>query len=1042
LSTTDEPEIQTDKAAARPNFLGKLWKAQAPSSADLATPSSQAKATSSPPITPAQDSISTDTAPAGEIVDGDDDAKIVPPSKFLSKLWKAQKSSGDVNPNIVSSLEENTAPVTGSNIDSNLPARRLRRLNEAIDSTAAEDTTYGTTAGGEGGEEFASNKASAAESITTQAGSAAASNLSPDGSVMDGLIQNVEITENSQADFIPLKEIQESLELDEAALDGEHSKSNDFSETVEASELESTGHPAEHNDSAESIDSSAPERHVQKKELTPEERKAQRKAAVETYERMREEQRLKTKRGNTVRTLNSLNLAPSSPNSNSTSSPNSTNSLKVEKSPSLQTAKTAQHSSLFTDGTIGPNSEGNSAVDTEVKNENAISDSAKAESLVTRQSFASTVAATPANPPRAERAAGANEFVRKHPLLVVIGIGVIAASVAYYQTGNSRSNLREGETLLTNKQLAPAIKTFTRAIASNPRLVPAYIGRGEAYFQTGATDQALADCRKAIELDPGNPEAYEIRAKIVLPLGHFRQVISDLETVSRIRGVLAPAAMAVLGHAYMGDGQYSHALTQFSKKLDRDPDDLESLVAMGKCYLAMNLPNKAIENCDIAIAKAGSTYDAYVLRGECEDQLGNGTAALKDFEKAVSINGERADAFLSRGMYFARTGDFVKASHDMDSGLKLPGGVPAGRYKHAMVYALQNDKAKALEQFKLLEAKPDFQLDNWFYIQRSDVYAQLQDFKMAQADLEKALSDSKSYQTACWLRLARCFEFKHDYKKAAFYAGKVLTDEPTNSTALLKHSKYSLLCGNRMTAMDDLYKAIASAPKNPLSYVARGDIYVQDRQYSLAEDDYQRAAKLAPLNSEIKKKLIACNELLKRPKASVQSTADRSVTFSAAALKEIADGDLQTLKTKGYEALKSGRADYAVAALTRAIYLNPRDANARRYLAYALLKTGNTADAVQQFYAWEKIAEPDPSSSIAFAKSIAAQTDAQTLFEHLAERYRTNALILLEIARQCAYYHYDSVENSALDWATKVATSDEQVALNRLRMSLGKTSGK
>jgi len=106
------------------------------------------------------------------------------------------------------------------------------------------------------------------------------------------------------------------------------------------------------------------------------------------------------------------------------------------------------------------------------------------------------------------------------------------------------------------------------------------------------------------------------------------------------------------------------------------------------------------------------------------------------------------------------------------------------------------------------------------------------------------------------------------------------------------------------------------------------------------------------------------------------------------------------------------------------------------------LKTGNTADAAQQFYAWEKIAQPDPSAEIAFVKSLAAQVDAAALFEQLAERYRTNAPVLLEIARQCVFYGYDSVATSALDFATKVATSDEQVAVSRLKISLEHSSGK
>lgn len=974
MSSTDEPQIPTEKSAARPNFLGKLWKAQAPSYATVAAAPVAAALIPSPALTPSESAaVAAPDPPAnplegleGEALEGDD-LKTAPPSKFLSKLWKAQKSS--ISP-----------------LDRNAPALEIPGLTEPVENHLSESDIHHEASvqapqiagiGEAGIGEAGIGKAGIGEAGIGEAGVA-------------------------EEDYIPLEEFQESLKLDEAALIGDPYGASDFNEPIEASESNAAMGTTEFAEHADITDSAAQGPSGQQQEPTPVaiDRKAQRKAGLEAYERMKEEQRRKTERGNTVRAGSSLSLNP------------------------------------------GSTSEPGSSVDTGSDNDSAIAGSTNPESLVTRQSFASTVAADPATAPKRERAAGANEFVRKHPLSVVLVIALIGAGIAYYPTENSRSNLNDGAALLANNQPQAAVDKLTRAIASNPRLVAAYVVRADAYSRTGATDLALADCQKAIVLEPGKPEAYEMRAKIVLPLGRFRQVISDLETVSRIRGTLTPAAMATLGQAYMGDGQYSHALTQFSKKLDREPGDSKPMMAKAKCYLAMNLPYKAIENCDAAIAQPGNTYDAYVLRGECEDQLNNGSAALKDFDKAISLDGQRADAFLHRGMYFAHAGDFTKASQDMDTGIKLPGGIPEGRYKHAMVYALQKDRENALEQFRLLEAKPDFKIDNWFYIQRSDVYAQLQDFKMARADLEKALSSNNAYLTACWLRLARCFESEHDYKRAALYAGKVLADEPTNSTALLKHSKYSLLSGNRMTAMDDLYKAIASAPKNPLSYLARGDIYIADKQYSLADNDYQKAAQLAPLNAEIKKKLIVCNQFVKRPKASTPSAPDKPATLSAAALKEIADGNLQTLKQKGYEALKSGRAEYAVAALSRAIYLNPNDGNARRYLAYALLKTGNTEDAAQQYYAWEKIADPDPSASIAFAKSVAAQTDAQTLFEHLAERYRTNAPILLEIARQCAFYHYDSVEGSALDFATKVATSDQQVGINRLRISLESASGR
>jgi tetratricopeptide (TPR) repeat protein len=732
--------------------------------------------------------------------------------------------------------------------------------------------------------------------------------------------------------------------------------------------------------------------------------KTHRKAALEAYERMKEEQRLKSERGNTTR------LA---------SGPISTND------PSYASANLGDGSSDET---------------SHVNMDYATTSSANLDPVVSRQSFANTVASLPNQAPVQAKSGPFARLVRRHSFSIIVVAALLAAGIAYYPAENARSNLSAGEELLAKGDPQGAIDKLTKAIANNPKLTSAYLARATAYTKTGATSLAIEDCSKAIGLEPTSPGAYEQRANNELSLGYFRRAIADFESVSRISGTLSTSALFASGQAYFGDGQYSKALIQFSKKLDRDPGDAKASVAKAKCYMAMNLPNKAIASCSAALSKGGDAYDAYVLRAQCEAQLNDGTAALKDFDKAILLDSQRAEAFISRGAFYAQNGDFTRAVADLDTGVKLPGGIPDARYKRAMVYALQKDKDNALEQFKLIEAKPGFQLNNWFLIQRSDVYAQLQDFKKARTDLETALANDTSYQTACWLRLARCFESEKNYKKAAFFASKVLADEPTNLSALLIHSRYSQLAGNHMTALADLFKAIEVDPKNASAYASRGDLYMFDKQYNLADDDYQKAAQIAPLNAAIKKKLLACNDITRKAKPASLSNSEQSVTLAPALLKEIAEANLETLKQKGYQALKSNHLEYAVAALSRAVHLNQNDGSVRRYLAYAMLKTGNTSEAAQQFYAWEKITTPDPQARIEFVKSLAAQADAQNLFEHLAEEYRINAPVLLEIARQCTFYRYNSVATSTLDLATKVASTDQQVAINRLRSSIEHSS--
>jgi hypothetical protein len=284
----------------------------------------------------------------------------------------------------------------------------------------------------------------------------------------------------AEDEYIHIVGGQESLKLVEAELIGEPDGAPVLNNAIGAAEL------------PENVDSNdfARQRQVgQNQEPTPAERKAKRKAAIEVYERMKDDQRLKTERGNTVRAINTANLISEA----------------------------------------GPSDSDDSDSD------DAIASSANPETSFTRLSLASMVAAAPTISLNAEKAR-MKDFFRMHSLSVVFVIALVAISILFFQKQIPRSEFTDGDLLLANNRPSAAVEKLTMAIASNPRLVGAYIARADAYSQTGATDLALADCRKAVELEPNKPEAYEIRARILLPLGNLVQAFSDRETASRLRG--------------------------------------------------------------------------------------------------------------------------------------------------------------------------------------------------------------------------------------------------------------------------------------------------------------------------------------------------------------------------------------------------------------------------------------------------------------------------------------------------------------------------
>jgi Flp pilus assembly protein TadD len=74
-----------------------------------------------------------------------------------------------------------------------------------------------------------------------------------------------------------------------------------------------------------------------------------------------------------------------------------------------------------------------------------------------------------------------------------------------------------------------AIEEYTLAVGLDPANVEAYVNRGELLIQKGNFEQAAADFRKAIDLDPDgeNPVANRARALASIVAAALSQVISQ-----------------------------------------------------------------------------------------------------------------------------------------------------------------------------------------------------------------------------------------------------------------------------------------------------------------------------------------------------------------------------------------------------------------------------------------------------------------------------------------------------------------------------------
>ena len=117
-----------------------------------------------------------------------------------------------------------------------------------------------------------------------------------------------------------------------------------------------------------------------------------------------------------------------------------------------------------------------------------------------------------------------------------------------------------------------AVELYRRSIQAFPT-AEAHTFLGWTYSFQGALDDAIAECKKAIAVDPefGNP--YNDIGAYLLQLGKVDEAIPWLESATHARRYEAPQFPRFnLGRAYLAKEMYSRALAAFEEAVAVAPD--------------------------------------------------------------------------------------------------------------------------------------------------------------------------------------------------------------------------------------------------------------------------------------------------------------------------------------------------------------------------------------------------------------------------------------------------------------------------------------
>jgi len=91
----------------------------------------------------------------------------------------------------------------------------------------------------------------------------------------------------------------------------------------------------------------------------------------------------------------------------------------------------------------------------------------------------------------------------------------------------------QGHSALASNDPEMAITAFTWVLWLEPNNAEAYLYRGEAHYQLGSYQLALADANRAFELNPWDPFVYALRSMVYQALGQPNKARIDFEQATK-----------------------------------------------------------------------------------------------------------------------------------------------------------------------------------------------------------------------------------------------------------------------------------------------------------------------------------------------------------------------------------------------------------------------------------------------------------------------------------------------------------------------------
>lgn len=244
-------------------------------------------------------------------------------------------------------------------------------------------------------------------------------------------------------------------------------------------------------------------------------------------------------------------------------------------------------------------------------------------------------------------------------------------------------------------------------ISRNPGSWMAYRNLGDAYLKDGRVDDAIADYKAAVAIDPSLAESHNDLGVAFFHAGKLDDAVAQFRLVLD-RGDANAEAHNNLGNVFASQRRFADAVAQYQEAVEIDPSDTGAHYNLGNALMRLGRVNDAIGEYQKTLALSPGDVDGHYNLASAFLGQGKLDNALSEYRRTLELNPSNANAHMNLGAIFLQKGLLGDAIVEFKEAINIDSGYADARFNLANAFMQAGRLDEAIDQFqKILEENPN-----------------------------------------------------------------------------------------------------------------------------------------------------------------------------------------------------------------------------------------------------------------------------------------------------------------------------------------------